>query len=309
MLNAKSINNKTEAVVDFIHEHKLDVLCVTETWLQASDSFTTNSVTPNGFSIVSNPRLNRRGGGVATIIKNDLCCKRLANVCCSTFEALLVKITSSTKSFAIATIYRSLGPLNNFLIEFADFLSTLVVKYEDFLLTGDFNIHMDNATDESTKKMTSLLHNFGLKQHVDSPTHSGGHILDLVISKDNTQLVQSVSVAEGISDHHSILIDLNIAMQKKKVVKRTFHQFKKLDMVKFQQDIINSELYDNSSADVDALAAQYHSVVSDLVSIHAPLITRTVRPCPPAPWYTSEIALARQERRKLERRWRHKANC
>src|SRR3977135_128017 len=75
-------------------------------------------------------------------------------------------------------------------------------------------------------------------------------------------------------------------------------------MVKFQQDTHSSELYDNSSADVDALAAQYHSVVSDLVSIHAPLITCTVTSQPPAPWYTSEIALARQERHRLERCWR-----
>jgi hypothetical protein len=303
ILNARSINNKTEEVVDFILDNKLDVLCVTETWLQANDSFTAKSVTPNGFSIISNPRQNRRGGGVATIVTNDLCCKRLANVYCSTFEALLVQITS-TKTFAIATIYRSPGPLNNFLIELGDFISTLVVKYEDFLLTGDFNIHMDNASDESTKKMTALLQNFGLKQHVESPTHSCGHILDLVISKDNTQLVHSVFVAEGISDHHSILVDLSITKQKKKVVKRTFHQFKKLDMLKFQQDICSSELYGNSSDDVDCLASQYHSVVSDLVSIHAPLITRTVTTRPPAPWYTSEIALARQERRRLERCWR-----
>ena len=215
MLNARSVNNKSEAVVDFILEHKLDVLCVTETWLQVSDSFTANSVTPNGFSILNNPRLNKRGGGVATIIKNDLCCKRLANVCFSSFEALSVNVTSSTKSLAIVTIYRSPGPLNNFLIDLSDFLSTLVVKYEDFLVAGDFNIHMDNMNDESTKKMASLLQNFGLKQHVDFPTNSRGHILDLVISKDNTQLVQSVSVAEGISDHHSILVNLSIAIQKK----------------------------------------------------------------------------------------------
>ena len=55
MLNARSINNKAEVVVDFILEHQLDFLCVTETWLQVSDSFTANSVTPNGFSIFSNP--------------------------------------------------------------------------------------------------------------------------------------------------------------------------------------------------------------------------------------------------------------
>jgi hypothetical protein len=76
-------------------------------------------------------------------------------------------------------------------------------------------------------------------------------------------------------------------------------------MVKFQQDILNSELYDNSSADVDTLAAQYHSVISDLVSIHAPLITHTVTSCPSAPSYTLEIALAKQERHRLERCCRH----
>ena len=64
-------------------------------------------------------------------------------------------------------------------------------------------------------------------------------------------------------------------------------------MVTIQQDIHSSELYDNSSDDVDALAVQYHSVVSDLVSIHAPLITCTVTSHPPAPWCITDIALAR----------------
>ena len=305
LLNARSINNKTENVTEFILEHELDILCITETWLQPEDKFTASNVTPSGYSIVSNPRLIRRGGGVAAIIKSDLSCKRLTNICFSTFEALLVKISSSSKSFAIGTIYRSPGHPNNFLVEFGEFLSTLIAKYDDFLLGGDFNIHMDNATDESMKKMTSLLHNFGLKQHVNVPTHSGGHILDLVITKNNTQLVQSVAVKEGISDHSSILVSIGFAIEKKKLVKQTFHQFKKLDLAKFQDDICNSELFDNSVADAEILATQYDSVVSDLVSIHAPLTTRTVVPRPPAPWYTSEIAFARKERRRLERRWRH----
>jgi hypothetical protein len=59
LLNARSINNKTETVVEFILEHKLDILCITETWLQSDDSFTSMNVTPSGYSIISNPRLNR----------------------------------------------------------------------------------------------------------------------------------------------------------------------------------------------------------------------------------------------------------
>jgi hypothetical protein len=59
LLNARSINNKTDSVIDFILEHKLDILSITETWLQSDDSFTTNHVTPSGYSIISSPRLNR----------------------------------------------------------------------------------------------------------------------------------------------------------------------------------------------------------------------------------------------------------
>ena len=300
VLNARSIN-KTETVIDFIPEHHLDILCITETWLQSDDSFTTNHVTPCGYSIVSSPRLNRQGGGLAVLIKNDLHSKRQTSVCFSTFEVLLVQVTSSSKSFAIATIYRPPGPLGNFLSNLSDFLSTLVAKYNDFILAGDFNIHVDIASDELSKKLIELLKNFGLRQHVKLPTHNGGHILDLVISRIDTELVRAVSVMEGISDHHGILVDLTVTCQKRSVVKKTFHQFKKLDMVKFQQDILSSELYTNPSLDVDVLAEQYHRVTSNLVSIHAPVITRTVTCHPPAPWYTQEIALARQKRHQLER--------
>ena len=68
---------------------------------------------------------------------------------------------------------------------------------------------------------------------------------------------------------------------------------------------MDSELYNNLSTDADLLATQYHKVIITLVSKHAPLTTRSVTSRAPAPWYTPEIASARRERRRLERRWRH----
>ena len=135
-------------------------------------------------------------------------------------------------------------------------------------MAGDFNIHVDRASDESSKKLNELLKNLGLRQHVKLPTHNGGHTLDLVISRVDTQLVKDVSVVEGISDHYGILVDLNVATQKKSVIKKTFHQFKKLDMVKFQQEIVSSEIYTNPSSDVDVFAEQYHRIASNLVALH-----------------------------------------
>ncbi len=33
LLNARSVVNKTETIVDFIKKHDLDILSITETWL------------------------------------------------------------------------------------------------------------------------------------------------------------------------------------------------------------------------------------------------------------------------------------
>ena len=83
------------------------------------------------------------------------------------------------------------------------------------------------------KKLTMLLHDFVLKQHIDVPTHVHGHILDLIIAKEHSQLVKRVSVTEGIFDHSGILSELSIAKQRPKAVKKIFHQFKRLDVAEF----------------------------------------------------------------------------
>jgi len=135
-------------------EHKLDILCITETWISVNDNFATRNVTPIGYNIISNSRNGKRGGGVAVILKDHLAYKKLVTVVCDTFEVLLLRVTSCTKSFVIATIYRSPGPLANFLTELNNFIANLVSNSDDFVLAGDFNIHMDMTTDDSARKLS-----------------------------------------------------------------------------------------------------------------------------------------------------------
>ncbi len=51
----------------------------------------------------------------------------------------------SVLSLALATVYRPPGPYTDFLKEFADFLSDLLVNVDKALIVGDFNIHVDNT--------------------------------------------------------------------------------------------------------------------------------------------------------------------
>src|SRR5271156_3374430 len=97
---------------------------------------------------------------------------------------------------------------------------------------------MNKESDESGRKMRSLLDNFSIDQNVNSPTHVYGHIIDLVMSRYDSQLIKSVSVIDGVSDHEGILVNLSVARQIDNPLLKIFHQFKKLNRVAFQEDIV-----------------------------------------------------------------------
>ncbi len=79
-------------------------------------------------------------------------------------------------------MYRPPGPYTDFLKEFADFLSDLLVNVDKALIVGDFNIHVDNTNDALGLSFTDLINSFGVKQNVTGPTHRFNHTLDLIIS-------------------------------------------------------------------------------------------------------------------------------
>jgi len=57
------------------------------------------------------------------------------------------------------------------------FLSTAATTPHEFLITGDFNIHVDNPTDQLTSQFLTVLSSFNLTQQVDFPIHNKNHIL------------------------------------------------------------------------------------------------------------------------------------
>ena len=67
---------------------------------------------------------------------------------------------------------------------------------ESLILTGDFNFHVDVASDSDAQVFLDLLTSIGLKQHVTVPTHISGHTLDLLITRENDPVISSVPVAD-----------------------------------------------------------------------------------------------------------------
>ena len=69
-----------------------------------------------------------------------------------------------------------------------------------------FNLHVDNPENTYANEFLTLIDTFSLTQHVQGPTHSHGHTLDLVITKG---LNVSTTVMDlAISDHFCVFFDV-----------------------------------------------------------------------------------------------------
>ena len=69
---------------------------------------------------------------------------------------------------------------------------------------GDLYSHSDVCNDSNAKKLTKLLDLFECKQHVQEPTHTAGHTLDLVITRSETN-ISCLRVGEMLSDHALVI--------------------------------------------------------------------------------------------------------
>ena len=69
-LNARSCRNKALEINDIIIEKNADLLFISETWLGQNDCAITNEILPEGYDILSRPRLSRSGGGFSRTYHN-----------------------------------------------------------------------------------------------------------------------------------------------------------------------------------------------------------------------------------------------
>ena len=145
-----------------------------------------------------------------------------------------------------------------------------------------------------------ILTSFDLKQHVTFSTYIHGHWLDLVITRSTCDNIQMLTVSDGLSDHHSVIVDINF-FRTHNVSYRPIH---KIDIDAFKADILKSDHIRDPKGHLSDLCKQYYHVLKALLNKHAPITTKTVSQKPVDPWMTPEILNSKRCRRYLERVWR-----
>lgn len=87
--------------------------------------------------------------------------------------------TGRANPFYCVLICTSPGNNSGFFTLFAEFFSSVFGKFDKVLIVGDFDIHVDNASDKFGADFffLQLIHASTCMQHVLSLTHNYGHKL------------------------------------------------------------------------------------------------------------------------------------
>ena len=163
----------------------------------------------SGFNFKNFPRPSERnGGGTAVFYNLSLDLSFFDSGEKSSFEFSEWKLSVRGRIIRLVVVYRPPYskehpvPASVFFQEFSAFLKTTVLCPEVLLVSGDFNFHLDDPSDTDARKFIELMDMFGLLQHITTPTHVSGHILDLIISRSSNDInVFPPKSTYYISDH------------------------------------------------------------------------------------------------------------
>ncbi len=196
------------------------------------------------------------------------------------------------------------GHHTDFIKEFADFLSELVLAADRVLIVGDFNIHVDNEKDALGSAFIDILNSIGVRQHVSGPTHSRKHTLDLILSHGiDVNGVEILQQRDDISDHYLVLCKLHIV----KVVNSTPSYKYGRTITSTTKDCFVSNLPDlsqflsisNSSEQLDDVTETMNSLFSSTLDTVAPLRLRKIKENSPTPWYNEHTHTLKRAARKM----------
>ena len=315
-LNCQSVKNKTSSIREYILSHNFDVVALTETWLgTTSDKKCLAEMIPEGYDLKHVPRSTSTiGGGIALIFKSNIQVevkhKKISRY--NQFEGMVCDLQVNKYSFSMIILYRPPPSKRNDLKVssfFEHFQSLLEQDFKDnLLLVGDLNFHLDVSTDSNAKKLLNILHLNGFRQLVHEPTHSKGHTLDVVITRDGYDFVCDLQVSDPAlcndqgnlaGDHFAIHFKIKCVKPKPTRKLVTFRRLRKIDPDSFRKDILASGLND-VIGDTDHLVQSYNRIMKDLIDKHAPLCRRVVTLRPNSPWYTPDLPLAKHTKRKAE---------
>ena len=282
-----SVVPKIDEVREVIHHNNVDIICITETWLQ--EHIHDNVVDVVGFNLIRLDRSCRQHGGVCMYVKNSITFKILEDVLHLSLEITWIltrptRLPRGISQVIIGTLYHPPGADDQLMLDYLyKSLSSIESRYPNcgIILLGDFN----------KLNVSGLNGNFNLKQIIMFPTR-GQNTLDLILTNLASYYSTPTKLSPfGFSDHITIkvqLLDRPTAPRSKTVIKyRDLRPSKRLAMRSYLESTQVQDLLDRESSCEDK-NTMLGKIVRNGMDALFPMTTKTIIANEPS-WVTPAL--------------------
>ena len=157
-----------------------------------------------------------------------------------------------------------------------------------WILLGDFNIPLSSSSLYS-KRFLHAIDSNNCSQYVNSPTHTSGNILDLIIALNTPNIILNTSVISLVTDH--LIITFNLQFPRSKRLTKTI-QFRKIKNINIT-DLSTFADYPN----INSLESSLLKTLNRL----APTFTKTITPRLNTIWFNRNLSLTKRQLRYIEK--------
>ena len=287
-VNAISLNNTALNILGTVLDHKLDILLVTETWINDEKSDVLRDLNSNGYTFKNFPMEDHKGGGIGLIFSDHIQINNLSHDNLTSFQYLTCTIEWFQHSCTI-TLLGCYHPPPSKINTASDavFIYQFGILLEDM---GEMNIHVNKPDDVLPHDYLQMIEALDLSQFVTFSTHKSGNTLDHIL-KNLHQSCQILNLTKGdqLSDHNYVFgsCSSETSLKQWKTIEcRKIKAINKESYIIDLDEIVKNVPYDDT---LDTLVAYCDNMLTALLDKHAPVWCKQVVEHPTYPWYTPQI--------------------
>ena len=245
-----------------VSEKNLDILCISETWLQPNvDNYCIR--VPN-FNIFRHDV--GRGAGVCIYVRD--CFKvtliNLNTPIAENVEHVWLSIQSAkSPSFIVGTVYRHPHAHVQSFDYISDIFKEILLRNKAVFILGDLN---DNLLLRNSK-LSNILDSCKLEQLINEPTRitpASSSLIDIIATNNVNMVLNSDVEPCPVADHELITVTINVRKEKKKPVYRIIRNFSNYSVDLFCDALLSKTPVFNRISGTDDVDIQVQVVTTGM---------------------------------------------
>ena len=296
-VNINSIPNKFSLLAEGVSGN-VDIIMISET--QIDETFPARQFYIDRYTPPYRLDRNCNGGGLMTFVREDIPSKLIENS--ASIEGIFLEINLRKKKWLLCGPY---NPHKNLISQHLSVISksldTLLTKYDNIFLMGDFNADKNNTSLKDFCQLYNLKHLIKVPTYNKNPENPS--IIELMLTNSPYSYQNSCAIETGLSDFHKMTITvLKTFFQKKGPKVISYRDYKNYSNDIFRQLINDDFNVLHQTSNEHQPLQTYLNVCMRALDVCAPRKTKYVR-ANNSPFMNKNISKAIMTRTRLRNKF------